>query len=232
MAGHTTSPALKHPERIHPALWRGSQLARPYHPTLATGFDALDQELPGQGWPLSALIEVMPAQNGIGEIQLLQPALAQLDSTRSIALVGPPYVPHFHCWVNWQLTHQRLLWVQPSSMADTLWATEQILKHNACSAVLCWADHVQSAALRRLHQAATHSASLFIMLRSPTAALQPSIAPLRLRLVPQAQGVAVSILKRRGPIKHQTIVLNFYPDRQADLTESTYVSFMDQRVPA
>lgn len=233
MAGHIAPVALKHPEHIHPALWRGSQLARPYHPTLATGFNALDHELPGQGWPVSTLIELMPSQHGIGEVQVLQPALTRLNSARSIALISPPYIPHYHCWVNWKLSHQRLLWVRPSSTADTLWSTEQILKHNACSAVLCWAeDPVQPAALRRLHQAASHSASLFIVLRSPAAALQPSIAPLRLLLKPATQGLSAFIIKRRGPSCDQEIFLNLYPQHPSSFTETPYVSFMDQRVSA
>src|SRR3546814_8292766 len=52
--------------------------------------------LPGQGWPLGSLIELLPSQPGIGEIRLLQPALASLGSERSVALVRPPYEPYFH----------------------------------------------------------------------------------------------------------------------------------------
>lgn len=215
MAGTTSSPPLRHPERIHPALWRGSQLARSYHSTIATGFTALDQHLPGQGWPLSTLIELMPAQPGMGEIHLLQSALARLETQRSIALVNPPYVPYFHCWINWQLARQRLLWVKPPTLADTLWATEQILKHNACSAVLCWASQIRLASLRRLHQAAQQSESLLIVVRPQTAAHQASAAPLRLCLDAIPQGIKATIIKRRGPTVSHPISLMLYPHHAA-----------------
>lgn len=204
---------LRHPERIHPALWRGSQLARSRLATISTGFTALDQELPSQGWPLSSLIELMPSQPGIGEIQLLRPALAGLSGQRSIALVHPPYPPHFHCWVNWQLGDRRLLWIRPQTPGDTLWAAEQILKHNACSALLCWADSTRPGSLRRLHLAAQQSDTLLVLLRPPAAVQQASAAPLRLSLTPTPLGLNAFIIKRRGPCSSLPIPITFYPTR-------------------
>src|SRR3546814_18792413 len=60
------------PEHIHPALWRGSQIARPHRAVIPTGFADLDRELPGQGRPLGSLIELLPSQPGIGEISLVE----------------------------------------------------------------------------------------------------------------------------------------------------------------
>ena len=87
-------PALpKHVESIHPALWRGSQLARAYGKTVDTGYAALSAELPGGGWPLGALVELLVQQPGVGEFRLLRPALAEL-SRRPIALLQAPHVPN------------------------------------------------------------------------------------------------------------------------------------------
>src|SRR3546814_11562112 len=80
------------PQRIHPALWRASQLARMPGRCVDTGFPALSAQLPGGGWPLGNLIELLIQQPGIGEMQLLRPALSDLSS-RSIFLVQPPYAP-------------------------------------------------------------------------------------------------------------------------------------------
>src|SRR3546814_15414822 len=113
------------PEHIHPALWRGGQIARPHRAVIPTGFADLDRELPGQGWPLGSLIELLPSQPGIGEIRLLQPALASLGSERSVALVRPPYEPYFHCWVDWRLQTRRLLWINPQTTGDSLWSAQQ-----------------------------------------------------------------------------------------------------------
>ncbi len=46
------SALLKNVEDIHPALWRGSQLARAQGQTVDTGYAVLSAELPGGGWPL------------------------------------------------------------------------------------------------------------------------------------------------------------------------------------
>src|SRR3546814_13650453 len=77
------------PQRIHPALWRASQLARMPGRCADTAFPALSAQLPGGGWPLGNLIELLIQQQGIGEMQLLRPALSDLSS-RSIFLVHPP----------------------------------------------------------------------------------------------------------------------------------------------
>ncbi|MGH8140793.1 MAG: translesion DNA synthesis-associated protein ImuA [Steroidobacteraceae bacterium] len=60
----------------HPAIWRGTSAARPE--VLPTGFGALDERLPGKGWPRSGLIEILVSRFGIGELSLLLPALAAL----------------------------------------------------------------------------------------------------------------------------------------------------------
>ena len=226
------SPALLHPERIHPALWRGSQLAMARQNTVSTGFDLLNEELPNQGWPLSTLIELTLSQAGIGEMRLLHPALAKLDCERSIALVHPPYTPYFHCWLNWQLGAHRLLWVNSQTPGDSLWASEQILKHNACAALLCWAAGVRPEALRRLHLVAQQSDALFVLLRPQIAAQQTSAAPLRLSLKPVLQGLEVAIIKRRGPSCSQPVVIPLYPARSgADMNTPSYAS-LDQSLPA
>src|SRR5690606_23593794 len=91
------------PEHIHPSLWRATQLARSATRGVATGYAALSAQLPGGGWPAGALIELLLPHAGIGEIRLLQPALAQLDRDHPIALVQPPHMPHVACWQGWRL---------------------------------------------------------------------------------------------------------------------------------
>jgi protein ImuA len=87
--------ALAHPEKLHPSLWRGTQLARGIGKTVDTGYPAFSCELPGGGWPRSALIDLMLQQPGIGELRLLAPALAAIGS-RPIALLEPPQGPNAH----------------------------------------------------------------------------------------------------------------------------------------
>ena len=78
----------------HPAIWRGRSATRAR--TLPTGFPALDEGLPGGGWPHAGLIEILPTCFGAGELSLLLPALAaatRRPEARWCAWVAPPLQP-------------------------------------------------------------------------------------------------------------------------------------------
>ncbi|HEU0231517.1 MAG TPA: translesion DNA synthesis-associated protein ImuA [Burkholderiaceae bacterium] len=207
---HPTAHPPAHPERIHPALWRAASLHAPRQDTVPTGFARLDHELPGLGWPLGSLVELVCDQPGIGEINLLRPALTRL-AQRRIALVRPPGEPCTHCCTNWRLDWRRLLWITPRSANDALWAAEQILRHDSQAILLCWVDRTPSSALRRLHLAARGGTALFFLLRPETALRQPSVAPLRLRLRPAMQGLEISIIKRQGPLCDHPVSIPLHP---------------------
>lgn len=219
------------PEHIHPALWRATQLARSAARGVPTGHAALSAQLPAGGWPQGALVELLAPHPGIGEIRLLQPALAQLDRRHVIALVQPPHVPQLACWQGWRLDPRQLLWVAPERPADALWAAEQILKHGTCGALLCWLPRARPEALRRLHLAAQGHDTLCFVLRPATAAQQASPAPLRLALAPVPGGLSVHILKRRGPACAEPLHIVFEP-ASAPAYASTRHAPLDRRLPA
>lgn len=80
-------------------IWRGRQTQAPHRlRTVPTGWPALDGVLPGNGWPVGALTEVLIDVSGRGELSLLLPALARLtDAYREnawVAWVAPPHVPY------------------------------------------------------------------------------------------------------------------------------------------
>ena len=64
------SPAALDPESLHPALWKASQLARAHTRCIDTGHPALSNQLPGGGWPIGTLVDLLVQQPGIGEIRL------------------------------------------------------------------------------------------------------------------------------------------------------------------
>ena len=69
-------PASAAPEALGGgAVWRADELARNVGATRPTGHAALDAVLPGGGWPVGALVEVLQPQAGQGEWRLLAPAL-------------------------------------------------------------------------------------------------------------------------------------------------------------
>ncbi|UXI68753.1 DNA lesion error-prone repair protein ImuA [Tahibacter amnicola] len=77
----------------HPGVWRRS--APLSMRAQSTGWDALDRLLPGGGWPLGALSEILIGADGLGELSLLMPALASLTRQKQrVVFVAPPYIPY------------------------------------------------------------------------------------------------------------------------------------------
>jgi protein ImuA len=209
MQSAPASAALQ-PETIHPSLWRASQLARVRSRTLDTGYAALSAELPGGGWPVGALVDLLVRQPGVGEMRLLQPALAQLGK-RSIALVQPPHLPNAPGLGYIGLPLAQVLLVNARKPADALWSAEQILRAGSCGALLFWARQVQPSSLRRLHLAAQSSETLFVMIRPLATAQDASPALLRLALHPGGDGLSVGIVKRRGPLRAEPVSIPLQP---------------------
>ncbi|MFA7681241.1 MAG: translesion DNA synthesis-associated protein ImuA [Pigmentiphaga sp.] len=203
---------LSSPERIHGALWRASQLYRSPSRCMDTGFPALSAELPGGGWPLGNLVELLLRQPGVGELQLLRPVLSRLSAERPVMLVQPPHLPHIAAWANWGCAPSGLLWVNAQRQADALWAADQVLRSGTFGALLLWQDRIRNQTLRRLQLAAQESDTLFIVVRPLAAAEQASPSPLRLALQPTRQALNISIVKRRGPSHAGPLALKLYPD--------------------
>lgn len=181
------------------AVWRASQLAAPCGQVLPTGFAALDAELPGGGWPAGALIELLCAHPGAGEISLLLPLMRRTPADRWLVWISPPLPPYGPALAAAGLPLGRLLLIQPGSAAETLWATRQAAASAACSAVLSWPSHVDGTALRRLQLGAESSGTPLFLLRPRAAHGQASPAALRLALSAGTRRLRVDILKRRGP---------------------------------
>ena len=56
-----------------PGVWRGGELEHVVHATVPTGHRALDRELPGGGWPVGTLSEVLHDGVGIGAVMKTPP---------------------------------------------------------------------------------------------------------------------------------------------------------------
>lgn len=199
----TTSLA---PEALHPSLWRASQLARATTRCVDTGHASLAVQLPGGGWPVGALIDLLVAQHGIGEMRLLGLALSSAAG-RGIALVEPPHPPQILALAALGVPASQATWIRSGRTADALWATEQVLRSGTFGAVSFWQNHAHSESLRRLHLAAQQGDTLFFMLRPLAAAQDASPAALRLSLRPAAEGIEIGFVKRRGPRRDDTLFL-------------------------
>ncbi|MCB1735555.1 MAG: translesion DNA synthesis-associated protein ImuA [Gammaproteobacteria bacterium] len=195
----TESAGVDHLLR-HPSIWRaGREAARSVTTSgIATGFQALDETLAG-GWPQGMLTELLYEDDGIGELSLLMPALAQLSRHgRWLAWVAPPYVPYAPALAARGVDLSRVLMIHPRAETDVLWSLEQALRSGTCGAVLGWVGKADDRALRRLQLAAAEGDSWGVLFRPASVAADPSPAALRLLLKPDQQGVSVNVLKRRG----------------------------------
>ncbi len=174
---------------------------------LPTGFAPLDAVLPGGGWPVGAITELMPDAQGIGELSLLLPALAQLSRAgRYVAWIAPPCLPYPPALARHGLALERLLLVQTHDTQALFWATEQALRCPAIGAVLAWPAALDDRRVRRLQLAAEAGGGCGLLYRPPAAAQQPSPAALRLRLRALDAGLRIEIQKARGGRTHAVVV--------------------------
>ncbi|HOE41233.1 MAG TPA: translesion DNA synthesis-associated protein ImuA [Rhodoferax sp.] len=210
-------------------VWRADALARSASAdaaALPSGHAELDARLPGGGWPVGALCEILQTADAQCEWRLLLPALRRLGQT--VVLVGPPHAPFGPGLAAQGLNVQALLWVKADGLADRLWAAEQVLRCAGVDALLLWLPKARADHLRRLHLAAQSHAKLLFVMRPATAQDESSPALLRLGLsacapaptdikspasaavVDHGAGFAadallVQVLKRRGPPLAQTL---------------------------
>lgn len=181
-----------------PDVWRGSMQPSVSRAGIASGFAALDAVLPGGGWPTGALTELLCAQNGIGEIALLRPALAALAAADGwIGLIAPPWPPYAPGWAQQGLALERLVVVRADGR-DAQWAAEQFVAAGSFAAVLAWLPRADAAGLRRLQVAQSGRHGMAAVFRPLARAGEPSPAPLRIRLRPAGALLELDVLKRRG----------------------------------
>jgi hypothetical protein len=177
-------------------VWRGGEA--PSVSGVSSGFVALDALLPGGGFPLGALTEILTPRFGIGELRLVLPAIARLTRERWLALIAPPYVPYAPALARAGVDLAHVLVVHARGQRDVLWSIEQALRAGTCGAVLAWPTQPDFTAWRRLQLAAEAGAALGMLFMSSRHAAAASPAALRLRLDAEPDGLAVHAVKRRG----------------------------------
>lgn len=195
-----------------PTLWRAShhQSSLDHRTVLPSGYRQLDKALPNNGWPTDGITELLIRQSGIGELQLLLPALANLSQRRPhwIVWISPPHLPYAPALYAAGVQLDRILIIQPKTAKEALWAAAQCLKSQACSAVLMWPEkNIRAQAIRQLQVASKANQTWQVLFRDLNAQRVPSPAPLRISLTPCAlthskqshqHQIRVEVLKRAG----------------------------------
>ena len=192
-----------------PGVWHADALGAGLQSAQPTGFALLDAQLPGGGWPVGALSEVLQPMAGLHEWQLVLPALAQATARRvgAVVVVAPPCEPFGPALKAQGLSAERLCLVRADNAKAALWAAEQALRCRDVLGVMAWLPQAQPAALRRLQLAAAQQQQLLWVFRPDSSAPQASPALLRLQVqglalpgdAAASPGMQVQILKRRGP---------------------------------
>lgn len=209
----TTEPPL---ESLHPSLWRASQLARSRTRCIDTGHPTLSNQLPGGGWPVGTLIDLLVQQPGVGEMRLLAPALKAV-ADRRVVLLTPPHAPQILALTALGIPPAAAVWLRADRTADALWAAEQVLRSGSCGALLFWPGQtskssarqqpVRADSLRRLHLAAQQGETLFFLFRPLATEIDASPAPLRLSVRPAPGGIDIGFVKRQGPQREEPLFL-------------------------
>ena len=204
----------------HPGLWRGGSMAR--EGGLSTGLSALDEVLPGGGWPAPGLVEILSHQAGLSGLRVVLPTLAALSQRgRWLIWVAPPHQPYAPALQAAGVILGRVLVVEPEDTRPTqapppgsrhvwrkpqdseLWALEQALRFTGCGAALAWVTQIEGLALRRLQLACEAGGSLGFLFRPAADAAQASPAALRLLLTldPASAQLEITVRKCRGASK-------------------------------
>lgn len=218
--------------KTQPALWRGRERYSA-SASIPTGFAALDNALPAQGWGIGGVTELLVEQQGIGELSLLLPALQQIAgqtatqtntqtntqtskqtatqaATQSAqgwaALINPPHIPYAPAFSNAGIALERLLIINSDNDTNTLWATEQVLRSRLFGAVVAWVQKSSAQRQRRLQLAAEAGGSWATVYRPLHAHKEHSPVSTRICLGMSQQQLTLDIIKVRAG-SPQTVTL-------------------------
>ena len=188
--------ALKQSARV----WQGHQPVHTSQPAESTGYQALDNQLGGLGWPRGALSECLLDTPGIGELHLLLPLMQRLThSGKTVFWLNPPHIPYAPALVREGVDLDQVVVIHTKDSGDFLWTLENCLRSPVTGLVMAWPGKLALRDVRRLQLAAEAGSNVCVLFRERCHAAQNSPAALRLELQPDAnQCLHVQILKRRG----------------------------------
>ena len=208
--------------RLPAQVWPARMLAQQAQ-AWPSGHTALDAQLPGGGWPLDGLVELLQDAQALGTgasvWQLLAPALVSRMADRPgvVVLVNAPHAPFGPALRARGIDSERLICVQADSAQTRLWAAEQALRCADALAVLAWLPQARRMQLQRLNVLAKDK--LLFVMREARARYEASPAPLRL-LIQGGDRLELQLLKRRGPPCIQPVALTALPERLRALLAS------------
>lgn len=188
-------------------IWRGYNKTTTRQ-VLPTGDPDLDKLLHG-GWPKTALIELACHRQGIGELSLLLPILADYTQTNRLCVIlNPPYQPHAPSWVNANIDLKNLIVVRSRLRSEWLWTAEHSIRSGAL--LLAWMGRykIHYNDLRKLQLAAVDQQQSAFLFNRPANLTQSSPSPLRLEVdSPALHQLAIKLHKLNGAIAGSQVLI-------------------------
>lgn len=181
-------------------IWQGHKPQKHASPAEHTGYQVLDNQLGGLGWPKGALSECLLDSCGIGELHLVLPLMQKVARQgKTIFWLNPPHTPYAPALARAGVNTDQLVLVQTHDSADFLWTLENCLRSPVTGLVMAWPGKLATRDIRRLQLASEAGNNVCILFRERRQAEQHSPAALRLELIPgEHQDLKINILKRRG----------------------------------
>ncbi|MCK9687318.1 translesion DNA synthesis-associated protein ImuA [Scleromatobacter humisilvae] len=204
---------LQLPPAVEAAVWRATELGQAATSVVGSGWEALDAELPGGGWPLRSVTEVLATQPSVLEWRLLSPALRSVVAGGGqVVVVGPGRNPHLPGLRHEGLDERQLVWIRAEAPSERMWVTEQLIRSNSAGAIVAWLPQARQEQLRRLQVAALACEGLVFLCRPTAARHEASASPLRVHAsVGLDWELKVNVFKRRGPVHEDELLLPSVP---------------------
>jgi hypothetical protein len=225
-------------------IWQASNHSQS-SASLSTGYASLDQSLHYSGWPLNQMSELLIERVGIGEMQLVLPALAKMQAKGGwLFLIEPPFIPYAPAWLKANIDIDRMMIIKAEQQQECLWAAEKIIANQGVSGSLFWPpkDQLSNKALKRLQLAAEQGHGLNFVFRSMSAISQSSPASLRLVIKndststvskqrkigqPLEKQLAIQVLKQRGGWSGQAVNLRLSAEQLKEVPLQKFSSKPD-----
>lgn len=190
-------------------VWQGHRPIQTSQPAEPTGYQVLDNQLGGIGWPRGALSECLLDAPGIGELHLLLPLMQRLTRAgKTVFWLNPPHIPYAPALAREGVDLDQVILIHTRGEGDFLWTLENCLRSPVTGLVMAWPDKLAAREVRRLQLAAEAGSNVCVLFRDRRYAEQNSPAALRLELEPgDHQDLKIHVLKRRGSWSGQRCAL-------------------------
>lgn len=192
-------------------VWQGQRHIQTTQPAEATGYQVLDNQLGGLGWPRGALSECLLDNPGIGELHLLLPLMQRLSRAgKTVFWLNPPHTPYAPALAREGVNLDQVVVIDTDDGGDFLWTLENCLRSPVTGLVMAWPGKLAAREVRRLQLAAEAGSNVCVLFRERQYVEQNSPAALRLELEPGTQqALRIRVLKRRGswPGQHCSLAM-------------------------